>query len=345
MRTYVRISLLAGISVPILYFGAQALAAPFFPGFSILTHSASQLGSDLSSHPEILNGGAALTGAAGLVASLGLFTALRDQRVWALLAALVAACSVSTGLASLWAATHPMPDPNHNPGALGAGMFAAPFLVLLASFRLAQSSALRWFLTINALAFCVVASLYAGLIPVDLGLYGGAVQRVGALIMLLPVSALSLFLLRTARSEESLDRKMLPQVAKVTGLEHDVRSPIQPFGGMARGNPQALRAVKIVHTLAWAIFAGCIVALPLAAYLKNFKLAALLIAVVLVEVMILFANNFRCPLTDVAARYTTDRSANFDIYLPLWIARYNKEIFGSFFVAGILFTLVLWQLT
>jgi len=109
--------------------------------------------------------------------------------------------------------------------------------------------------------------------------------------------------------------------------------------------PQALRAVKFVHTLAWAIFAGCIVALPIAAYLKDFQLAALLIAIVLVEVIVLIANHFKCPLTDVAARYTSDRRANFDIYLPLWIARYNKEIFGSLFVAGILFALVRWQVT
>ncbi len=107
----------------------------------------------------------------------------------------------------------------------------------------------------------------------------------------------------------------------------------------------ALRAVKVVHTLAWSVFAGCIVALPVAAYLGNFRLAAILIASVLVEVLVLFANHFRCPLTDVAARYTSDRRANFDIYLPLWIARYNKEIFGSLFVAGVLFTIFRWRFT
>jgi hypothetical protein len=36
MRLGVRISLIAGACVPLLYFGAQALAAPFFPNFSIL---------------------------------------------------------------------------------------------------------------------------------------------------------------------------------------------------------------------------------------------------------------------------------------------------------------------
>jgi uncharacterized membrane protein len=111
------------------------------------------------------------------------------------------------------------------------------------------------------------------------------------------------------------------------------------------GDPPALRAIKIVHTLAWALFAGCIVALPVAAYFRAFPLAALLIAIVLVEVVILVANRLRCPLTAVAARYTSDRRANFDIYLPLWVARYNKEIFGTLFVAGILFTLVQWRLS
>ena len=108
------------------------------------------------------------------------------------------------------------------------------------------------------------------------------------------------------------------------------------------GESSALRAIKIAHTLAWALFAGCILALPVAAYFHGFPLAMLLIAIVLVEVVILFANGFRCPLTAVAARYTSDRRANFDIYLPLWIARYNKEIFGTLFIAGILFTLVQW---
>jgi|SRR5687767_1530152 hypothetical protein len=107
--------------------------------------------------------------------------------------------------------------------------------------------------------------------------------------------------------------------------------------------PAALRAVKIVHTVAWALFAGCIVALPIAAWQRNFLAAGILIAVVLVEVMVLLANRFRCPLTAVAARYTDDRRDNFDIYLPLWIARYNKQIFGTLFVAGIVFTLIVWR--
>lgn len=68
----------------------------------------------------------------------------------------------------------------------------------------------------------------------------------------------------------------------------------------------------------------------------------ILIAAVFIEVGILIANGMKCPLTRVAARYTNDRRDNFDIYLPLWLARYNKPIFGSLFVAGLLFTLARW---
>ena len=101
--------------------------------------------------------------------------------------------------------------------------------------------------------------------------------------------------------------------------------------------------VKVVHTIAWAVFAGCIVALPVAAWQRRFDIAWILIGLVTVEVLILLANGFRCPLTAVAARYTDDRRDNFDIYLPLWLARYNKQIFGTLFVVGVIYTLLQWR--
>lgn len=109
------------------------------------------------------------------------------------------------------------------------------------------------------------------------------------------------------------------------------------------GSRLSLVAVKLVHTLAWGFFAGCILGLPAAAILRDFKLAAVLITSVLIEVAILAANDLRCPLTAVAARYTDDRRDNFDIYLPIWLARHNKSIFGGLFVAGLVFTLGRWM--
>lgn len=108
---------------------------------------------------------------------------------------------------------------------------------------------------------------------------------------------------------------------------------------MNSSSPPALRAIKLVHTIVWAFFVAVILAIPVAAWQRRFALFTGLTAIVLIEVAVLAVNRLRCPLTDVAARYTEDRRANFDIYLPLFIARYNKEIFGSLFVAGLLFGL------
>jgi len=58
---------------------------------------------------------------------------------------------------------------------------------------------------------------------------------------------------------------------------------------------------------------------------------------------VLALNRWRCPLTGIAARYTDNRRDNFDIYLPLWLARYNKHIFGLLFAAGLLYTLLRWK--
>lgn len=103
-----------------------------------------------------------------------------------------------------------------------------------------------------------------------------------------------------------------------------------------------LTAIKALHTIAWAFFIACIVAMPLAFWRGEHRLAAWLAAIVMVEVAILALNRWACPLTAVAARYTDDRRANFDIYLPEWLARYNKQIFGALYVAGLAFSLWCW---
>lgn len=103
-----------------------------------------------------------------------------------------------------------------------------------------------------------------------------------------------------------------------------------------------LRAIKVIHTVVWAFFAGCILAIPAYAWMGNIKIAGILCAVVFLEVVILLINNWRCPLTPIAGRYTQDRKDNFDIYLPMWLARYNKEIFGSLYALGVIYTVLKW---
>lgn len=106
--------------------------------------------------------------------------------------------------------------------------------------------------------------------------------------------------------------------------------------------PAALRSIKLLHTTVWLLFVLCIVAIPLLGWLGRFRPAAWLVGIVMGEVLVLAFNGIRCPLTGLAARYTEDRRDNFDIYLPLWLARHNKSVFGTLFVLGSLFTFTRW---
>lgn len=109
-------------------------------------------------------------------------------------------------------------------------------------------------------------------------------------------------------------------------------------------NPNTnLYFIKIAHTIIWAFFAGCILAIPIFAWRGEFVTSFWLIGIVFIEVFVILFNRWRCPLTDLAARYTNRREDNFDIYLPLLLARYNKEIFGSLFVAGLIYTFLKWM--
>jgi len=104
-----------------------------------------------------------------------------------------------------------------------------------------------------------------------------------------------------------------------------------------------LVAIKLLHTGVWAVLAACILALPIVAFTGHFRWALLLSATVICELGVLAANRGRCPLTDLAARFTENRAANFDIYLPNWLAEHNKAVFGIVFGVNELFVLWRWM--
>lgn len=111
---------------------------------------------------------------------------------------------------------------------------------------------------------------------------------------------------------------------------------------MAMNDERTLAAVKLLHTAVWALMAASILALPVLGWMQRFDWALALSVIVLGECAVLAMNGGKCPLTGVAARYTDERADNFDIYLPLWIARYNKQIFGTLFLAGEVFVVCRW---
>ena len=105
-----------------------------------------------------------------------------------------------------------------------------------------------------------------------------------------------------------------------------------------------LQVIRVIHTVVWMLFAVSILMIPWFALSGRDGMAWGLIAFVFLEVLVLAFNRMRCPLTDMAARYTAERQDNFDIFLPLWLARWNKVVFGTLYVMGIVVTvLVAWR--
>lgn len=98
-----------------------------------------------------------------------------------------------------------------------------------------------------------------------------------------------------------------------------------------------IKLIKIVHTLVWAVMASAVFYVFYAGITKTFGLMLWLsVGLVLMETVVLLINKWRCPLTPIAMKYTSDRRENFDIYLPEWLAKHNKLIFGMTFLAGLI---------
>jgi hypothetical membrane protein len=189
-------SLRCGILAPILYFGAQLVASRFYPGYDFLRQSASELGSDRSLRPEVLNSGAALTGIAVLLASYGILRALLLLRVHRVLAILTFVALLSAGVGALWAGLFPLPDPRHNSGPLGAGAFVLPLLFALSLRRVRP---LHIYLWTNVVLFAVMVPVMGGMTSLPLESFRGALQRVAAAVIYMPIGIVSAVLLRHAR--------------------------------------------------------------------------------------------------------------------------------------------------
>ncbi|MGA9061713.1 MAG: hypothetical protein WB341_08620 [Terracidiphilus sp.] len=110
----------------------------------------------------------------------------------------------------------------------------------------------------------------------------------------------------------------------------------------AAAQGRKLIATKVLHTVVWVVQGGGILSLPFLAWRGAFGWAAMITVFLLSHAAVLRLNERRCPLTDVAARYTTDRSPNFDAYVPIWLARHNLAIFAPLFVVNELIVLVFW---
>lgn len=93
-----------------------------------------------------------------------------------------------------------------------------------------------------------------------------------------------------------------------------------------------LLLIKSVHSLIW-LFYNVVIFYFLYAVIvdKIDKWVWICLGFVVVEGIVLLAFKWFCPLTVIARKYSDSTKENFDIFLPNWLAKYNKLIYTSIF--------------
>lgn len=89
-----------------------------------------------------------------------------------------------------------------------------------------------------------------------------------------------------------------------------------------------LKTIKLIHTAVW-IFYNIVIFYMLYAAIRG-RIGGMLwtgYALVVLEGIILAIFGFVCPLTLLARKYSASTKANFDIYLPEWLAKHTKVIY------------------
>ena len=98
-----------------------------------------------------------------------------------------------------------------------------------------------------------------------------------------------------------------------------------------------LTAIKTVHTVIWIFFNIVIFYLLYAVIVDKIdKWIWICLSLIAGEGLVLLIFKNICPITIVARKYSDSRKHNFDIYLPDWLAKYNKEIYTTIVLVSLL---------
>lgn len=95
--------------------------------------------------------------------------------------------------------------------------------------------------------------------------------------------------------------------------------------------------IKTIHTLVWIVFNVVIFYLLYAVIIDKIdKWVWICLSLICVEGFVLLVFKNICPITIVARNYSRSDRANFDIFLPNWLAKYNKEIYSAIVAVAVL---------
>lgn len=97
--------------------------------------------------------------------------------------------------------------------------------------------------------------------------------------------------------------------------------------------------IKLLHTAIWVFFNVVIFYMLYAVTLGHIDHWLWIgYALIAAEGLTLALFKLYCPLTVWARRYSDSQAANFDIFLPEWLAKYNKQIYSGIMIVVIILT-------
>ncbi len=102
-----------------------------------------------------------------------------------------------------------------------------------------------------------------------------------------------------------------------------------------------LLQIKLLHTVVWLFFVSLIFYILYSAITDRITTFTWISIILIIgEGLVLLIFKMFCPLTVIARRYSDSERANFDIFLPEWLAKYNKEIFTTIYILGVVLVLL-----
>src|SRR6266446_6184635 len=94
--------------------------------------------------------------------------------------------------------------------------------------------------------------------------------------------------------------------------------------------------IKLAHSIVWLILVTTTFYIFYSGLFNRITIYTwIAIATIIGEGIVLLSLKWTCPLTIMARKYSDSQKDNFDIFLPNWLAKHNKTIFTTMFIAGI----------
>ncbi len=102
-----------------------------------------------------------------------------------------------------------------------------------------------------------------------------------------------------------------------------------------------LLGVKLIHTIIWIFFNVVIFYLLYTAVTGRINVWTwICLGIIILEGVVLLLFKNMCPVTVVARKYSDSTKDNFDIFLPNWLAKYNKIIYTTIVAVAVILLII-----